>query len=190
MSILRPSNWSYKTGATGGVSIEFVVASGGTIELADPAGRVNDFYYGGIGLGYGEGFRLSKIKIPKFKLPDIKIPKIAGHEIGGAGSLKSFDSGGLVFMTQSFHGAELTKADLQGSTIYLDGGLGLGYGKAGTAMLLGINSAKLALGLTSPAFAWVAEEAIAHAPAVLLMGGTTVGLIAGFGAGVLIGYLH
>jgi hypothetical protein len=190
VSILRPSNWSYKTGATGGVSIEFVVASGGTIVLADPGGHETDFYYGGVGVGMGLGLRLPKIKLPRFSLPELKIPKIAGHEVGGAGSLKSFDSAGLVFMTPAFRAAELAKADFQGATVYLDGGLGIGYGKGGTAMLLGINSAQLALGLSSPAMAWLAESAIAEAPAVVLMGGTTAGLQAGAGAGVLVGYLH
>ncbi|WP_407973302.1 hypothetical protein ACJ51O_36200 (plasmid) [Burkholderia pyrrocinia] len=190
MSILRPSNWSYKTGATGGVSIEFVVASGGTIVLADPAGTETDFYYGGVGVGIGFGLRVPKIKLPRFSVPEIKIPKIAGHEVGGAGSLKSFDSAGLIFMAPAFSGAELTKSDFQGATVYLDGGVGIGYGKAGSAMILGINSAQLALGLSSPAMTWLAEIAIAHAPAILLMGGTTVGLQAGAGAGILVGYLH
>ncbi|VWC51024.1 hypothetical protein BLA23254_07834 [Burkholderia lata] len=57
-------------------------------------------------------------------------------------------------------------------------------------MILGINSTQLALGLSNPAIAWLAEIAIAHAPAILLMGGTTVGLQAGAGAGILVGYLH
>ncbi|KVN94144.1 hypothetical protein WL30_22325 [Burkholderia ubonensis] len=190
MSILRSSNWSYKTGATGGASIEFVVASGGTIVLADPGGRETDFYYGGVGVGLGLGLRVPKIKLPRFSLPEIRIPKIAGREVGGAGSVKSFDSAGLVFMTPAFRGAELAEADFQGGTVYLDGGLGIGYGKAGSVMLLGINSAQLALGLSSPAMTWLAENAIAHAPAVLLMGGTTIGLQAGAGAGILVGYLH
>jgi hypothetical protein len=190
VSILRPSKWSYKTGATGGASVEFVVASGGTIVLADPGGQESDFYYGGVGVGLGFGLRVPKIKLPRFSLPELKIPKIAGHEVGGAGSLKSFDSAGLVFMAPAFQGAELSRSDFQGATIYLDGGLGIGYGKAGTAMLLGINPAQLALGLSSPALTWLAENAISQAPAVLLMGGTTVGLLAGAGAGILVGYLH
>nr|WP_244116335.1 hypothetical protein [Burkholderia cepacia] len=190
VSILRPSNWSYKTGATGGVSIEFVVASGGTIVLADPAGKLTDFYYGGVGVGIGFGLRVPKIKLPRFSLPEIKIPKIAGREVGGAGSAKSFDSAGLIYMAPGFHGTELSESDFQGATVYLDGGVGIGYGKAGSAMILGINSAQLALGLSNPALSWLAEIAIAHAPAILIMGGTTVGLQAGAGAGILVGYLH
>ena len=54
----------------------------------------------------------------------------------------------------------------------------------------GTNSAQLAFGLSSPAMVWLAEEAIAQAPAVLVMGGTTAGLQAGAGIGILLGYLH
>jgi hypothetical protein len=190
MSILRRSNWSYRTGATGGVSVEFVVASGGTLVLDDPEKQERDFHYGGIGVGLGVGFRVPKIKLPKLSVPELRIPKIAGHEVGGAGSLKSFDSDGLIYMTPSFRGTELTASDIQGGTVYVDGGIGLIYGKGASAMLLGINSAMLALGLSNPGFVWLAEEAIAHAPAILLMGGTTVGLQAGLAAGILVGYLH
>lgn len=190
MSLFRHSDWIYRTGATGGVSFEIAVASGGTIVLADPAGKLVDFYYGGLGIGYGLGLRIPKIKLPRFSIPEIKIPKIAGHEVGGAGSIKAFDSGGRIYMTSAFNGKELSKSDFQGATVYLDGGIGVGYGKAGTAMLLGINSAQLALGLSSPAMMWLAENAIANAPVALVMGGTTVGVIAGAGAGILVGYLH
>ena len=197
MSIFRHSDWTYKTGATGGVSLELAVASGGTIVLADPGGQLFDFYYGGIGIGYGVGLRIPKIKLPRFSIPEIKIPKIAGHEVGGACSLKSFDSAGLIYMAPAFDGKELSKSDFQGATVYLDGGVGVGYGKAGTAMLLGINPAQLALGLRHrsrppgrAAMVWLAENAIAHARAILVMGGTTVGVIAGGGAGILVGYLH
>jgi hypothetical protein len=190
MSILRSSKWNYQTGSTAGVSIEFVVASGGDIALKDPGGQRVDFHYGGIGLGMGGGIRLSKIKVPKFALPDVKVPRIAGREMGGAGSLESFNSGGFVYMTSAFRGSELSRSDFQGATVYVDAGGGLGYGKAASAMILGINPAKLALGLSSPAMAWLAEAAIAEAPAVLIMYGTAVGMIAGWGAGVLVGYLH
>lgn len=190
MSILRRSKWRYQTGSSGGANFEFVIATGGEIILIDPAGQSTDFYYGGVGGGLGMGFHLSKIKIPKFKLPDIKAPRIAGHKIGAARSLESFDSAGVVFMTAAFHGAELSRSDLQGAIVCIDAGAGLAYGKAGTAMLLGINSAKLAMGLSNSAQYWMALEAIAEAPAVLLAGGTTVGLIAGGGLGMWVGYLH
>ncbi len=56
-------------------------------------------------------------------------------------------------------------------------------------MLLGIHSAKLATGLSSASTIWLAEEAIFEARAILLMYGTTTGLIAGGSIGILAGSL-
>lgn len=190
MSWLRQSAWKYSTGAGGGVSIEFVMASGGDIILTAPDERAQSFYYGGVGVGFGVGLRLPRIKLPKFTIPEIKLPKIAGRSVGAAGSTFDFPSGGQVFMTSAFRGEELTRSDLQGATVYVDGAAGAIVSQAGTAMLLGINSAKLALGLSSPSLIWMAEEAIFQAPALLYMHGRSAGLQAGFGAGVLIGYMH
>jgi hypothetical protein len=190
MSFLRPSQWTYETGATGGVSVEFVVASGGTIVLHDPTRSEQDFYYGGVGVGLGIGLKIPKIKLPKMTLPEIKLPKVAGREVGGAGSAKSFPSSGSVYMTSAFEGQELTRENIQGGTLYVDAGAGLIVGHAGSAMLLGMNSALLALGLTNPSLSLLAAEAIHQAPAVLLMHGWTAGFQAGGGVGLLVGYLH
>lgn len=190
MSLLRPSKWTYTTGATGGVSIEFLVASGGTIVLNDPAQHEQDFHYGGIGVGLGFGAKLPKIKLPKMTLPELRLPRVAGREVGGAGSTKSFPSSGSVYMTSAFRGNELARSNIQGGTVYVDAGAGLFVGEAGSAMLLGINPAMLALGITNPGFAWLMQQAIARAPAVLVMHGLTAGVQAGAGVGLLVGYLH
>lgn len=190
MSILRVSQWAYQTGATGGISVEFVIVSGGTIVLSDPANQEQDFHYAGIGVGLGFGIKVPKIKLPKMTLPGFHLPKIRGREVGGAGSGKSFPSGGAVYMTSAFRGQELARPDLQGGTLYVDAGAGLIVGHAGSAMLLGMNSALLALGLSNPAMSWLIMNAIEQAPAVLLMHGWTVGMQAGGGAGLLGGYLH
>ena len=190
MSWLRKSGWKYSTGAGGGASIEFVMASGGDIILTTPDERAQSFYYGGVGVGLGVGLKLPRVKLPKFTIPEIKVPKLAGRNVGGAGSTFDFPSGGLVFMTSAFRGEELSRSDLQGATVYLDGSAGAVVSQAGTVMLLGINSAKLAFGLTSPSRIWMAEEAIFQAPALLYMHGRSAGLQAGFGAGVFIGYMH
>ncbi|WP_322047527.1 hypothetical protein [Paraburkholderia sp. J67] len=187
---MRDSKWTYNTGSTAGASVEFVIASGGEIALNDPDGHRVNFHYGGAGVGYGVGIKISKIRIPKIRLPDIKIPPVFGHEVGGAGSIESFDSGGYVFMAPGFHGAELSRSDFQGATIYFDAGAGLGYAKAATGMLMGINAARLAMGMSSPMLEWMAIDAIADARACLLMYGTSVGLVAGGGIGILVGYVH
>jgi hypothetical protein len=190
MSALKESKWSYVTGATGGVNFEFVLASGGTIVLRDPGSQDTSFHYAGAGVGLGIGLRLPRIKLPNLNIPPIKLPTVRGREVGGAGSAKSFESAGKIYMTGAFRGGELTRSDFQGSTVYIDAGVGLFYGKGGSAMLLGVNSAELSLGLSSPAMWWLAEYAIAQAPALLVMGGTVVGFQAGAGIGILLGYLH
>lgn len=190
MSLLRTSKWGYKTGAGGGASVEFVMATGGTIVLTDPQARPQSFYYGGVGLGVGVGFKIPRIKLPKFALPEIKLPKIGDRGVGAAGSTLDFPSYGSVYMTNAFTGKELTRSDFQGAVVYLDGSLSVLYGWAGDVMLLGMNPAMLALGLSNPAFMTFAEQAVAQAPAVLLMYGQTVGFQAGASAGILVGYLH
>lgn len=190
MGNFRPSKWTYYTGATGGANLEFIVASGGKVVLKDPSGTQVSFYYGGAGIGAGMGITLSKIKIPHFVLPDIKLPKILGHDIGGAGSLESYFSVGEIFMTPAFRGSELTRSDFQGGAVYIDIGLGLIYGRSASAMLLGIHAAKLATGLSNPSSAWLAEEAIFEAKALLLMYGASTGLVAGGGVGILAGNMQ
>jgi hypothetical protein len=190
MSLLRLSQWTYLTGAGGGASIDVVMATGGTIILDDPQKQEQKFHYGGVGLGFGFAFKLPKIRLPKFTLPEIKIPKIGGRSVGGAGSTLDFPSYGHVYMTSSFDGKELTRPDLQGAIVYIDGSLSALYGWAGDVMLMGIDPAKLVLGLSNTAFMWLAEEAISRAPAVLVMYGQTVGAQAGVSVGLLAGYLH
>ena len=190
MSLLRASQWTYETGASGGLNAEFFVMSGGTVVLKDPSQKSETFYYGGMGAGIGFGLKLPRIKLSKWTLPEVKAPTIRGVEVGAAGSAKSFDSAGIVYMTDSFLGCELTRTDLEGGALYIDAGLGLFYGKAGSAMLLGINPAPLLMGLSSPGMSWLAQQAVSQAPALLFMGGTTVGMLAGGGIGMLVGYLH
>ena len=52
MSWLRKSGWQYSTGAGGGASLEFLMASGGDIILTAPDEQTQSFYYGGVGVGF------------------------------------------------------------------------------------------------------------------------------------------
>jgi len=126
---LRISEWQFDTAATGGIGIEILSASGGSIILADPIKQRHSFSYSGFGLGF------ISFPIPKVKLPPVPI---LNRTIEVTGAAKSFDGGGILFMTESFHGKELSKADLQGGTVYLDGGTGLLAGYGGSVMLLGL----------------------------------------------------
>ena len=103
----------------------------------------------------------------------------------------------MVLMTDAFQGKELTRSDLQGAAVYVEGGLGislgLGIGWSGTAMLMGINPGLLLLGLSMPGSP-ITGIAIGQARAVLLMHGLNIGAGAGTqiggGVGLLIGYVH
>lgn len=190
MSFLRLSKWTYSTGAGGGLSVEILMATGGTIVLSDPAGHEQNFYYGGVGAGIGLGLKIPKIKLPKFSTPEIKLPPIRGRSVGAGGSTLDFPSYGAIYMTNAFRGSELSRSDFQGGTIYVDGSLSAIYGWAGDAMLLGMNPALLAAGLAAPGLSWLVQQAISEAPAVLLMRGQTVGFQAGGSIGILAGYLH
>ncbi|WP_118186154.1 hypothetical protein [Paraburkholderia phosphatilytica] len=190
MSLLRLSQWTYSTGAGGGAGIDIVMATGGTIILDDPQKQEQKFHYGGVGIGFGLAFKIPRIKLPKFTVPELKIPKIGGRSASGAGSTLDFPSYGHVYMTSSFDGKELTRPDIQGAVVYIDGSVSALYGWAGDVMLLGIDPAKLVLGLSNSALMWLAEEAIYRAPALLVMYGQTVGVQAGASIGLLVGYLH
>lgn len=197
MFALRPSQWRYDTGATGGLGVGMLIASCGTIFLRDPGDHEQQFHYGGCGIGLGGTWRIPK-------LPDIRLPKLLSRprEAAGTGSTTSFSSDGSVYMTNTFRGEELKRSDLAGGTIYIDAGVGIiadGYGAS--VMLLGLNSALLMAGITMPQLPFF-KLAVSQAKAVLVMRGFNVGLQAGalkngalqggvgLGAGVLIGYIH
>lgn len=191
MSLLRLSDWTYNTGAGGGASVEFVTATGGLLRLSDPKKQDHDYYYGGLGIGYGIGLKIPKMRFPRFTTPKIDLPpKIGGRSVSGAGAGVHTPSGGLVYMTNAFQGKELGPDDFRGGTVYLDGSLSLIIGQAGDAMLMGINPIMLALGLSNPAFTPVLEEAISNAPVLLITHGRTWGYQAGFSVGLLAGYVH
>ncbi|PRX32035.1 hypothetical protein B0G75_10450 [Paraburkholderia sp. BL18I3N2] len=190
MWLFRESLWSFDTSAAGGFSLDFLVASGGEVLLKDPKQQSHTFHYGRVGVGYGFGARLPRIRSPKVTLPEIRLPKISGHEVGGSVASKNFTSNGYVFMTDAFAGSELRRSDLQGGVVYIDAGAGLFAGEGATLMLLGINAALLTMSIVNPGLSGLADYAIRQAPAALVMYGHTAALQAGFGAGLLVGMLH
>ncbi|VWB54665.1 hypothetical protein BLA23254_02500 [Burkholderia lata] len=189
MSFLRRSQWEYQTGSTFGASIEFVMGSGGEILLKNPSGQFQRFWYGGLGVGFGVGVKIPKVRLPKFA--------IKGKSISGSGSAEAFPSIGWIYMTSAFSGTELDRSDLQGGAVYLDGSAELILaGGSGSVMLLGINPALLSLAISQLTinpmlFEWV----IQRAKALLIMMGVNAGLNPGGkgfggGAGILAGYVH
>lgn len=191
---LRDSKWSYETGATGGVGLGPVLASGGMVKLTDPAGNSEKFHYSGIGMGLGRSMRLPGI-------PDLNLPRVLHlpRSPAATGSSVNFASTGAVYMTSAFQRGELTRSDLVGGTIYVDAGAGVIVdGLNASVMLLGLNTALLLLAMAMPGTALLGN--LVHAaPAVLVMVGASVGLQSGtwegrllqgqlgIGAGILVG---
>ncbi|MGO4448294.1 hypothetical protein AB4Y96_05130 [Phyllobacterium sp. TAF24] len=179
---LRPSGWSYETGATGGIGIAELAISGGTVVLNDPSGTQKDFWYGGLGAGIGVGARFGKHRVPP-----LLIKKTA---VAGAGSIKAFPSGGKIYMTDAFKGSELAESDIKGGTLYFDAGFGLGVGIGGTMMILGMEALPMINSIVNPLAGFLGEDAIRNAPAVLVMAGVNLGPQAGAGIAALVGCLR
>jgi len=181
MLIFRKSGWTFDSSAGYGVGLQFLSASGGKIIMQDPKKQFHGFSYSGFGLAAG------------FPIPKIKLPPLPGvnRNISATGAPESFESAGIMYMTDSFSGSELTKSDIQGGTIYFDLSVGLLAAAGASAMLLGINISLLMPLLVNPGlFANLASNAIKSAPALLVMRGTAEGLIASVGGGATIGHLR
>lgn len=181
MSILstkrpRLSAWQFVTFGSGGIGLAFVVAGGGQVVLKDPSYADQTFTYGGVGLGLSAG-----LKIPK--IGKIKIPAPKGTATGGP---KSFPSRGTVFALDGSNDGELTKADIQGLCMYTEVGGGLIAGASGTALFVGLNPVYLAL-LSIPG---AQQLFINSAKGLIAMAGVNVGVQAGGGASVSLGYLR
>ena len=182
MSAYRESGWTFDSSAGYGLGLQFLSASGGKIVIRDSKKQSHGFYYSGFGVTAG-------FSIPKIKLPPL--PRV-NRNISATGAPDSFESAGIMYMTDSFPGSELAKSDIQGGTIYIDLSGGLLASAGASVMLLGINISLLMPLLVNPGlFANLASNAIKSAPALLVMGGTAEGLIASvFGGGAMIGHLR
>ena len=178
---LEPSRWRYETGATGGIGIEFVALSGGAIYLDDPTGKVERFFFGGLGAGLSFGFKIPKL--PKLQL--------RGRSLAGAGSTKDFPSRGRVWKRSRFNSRELTKADIQGAVVFVEGAIGLGVGASGDAMLFGINPVLLALAISNPMLQSILmPQALSTATGAMAFLGLNAGPQAGGGIAGLVGYMR
>ena len=156
----------------------FVAASGGAIYLKDPAKADVTFHYGGLGAGFSDGFKLPKIG-------KIKVA-VKGQGVGGVVAPAAFPNTGRVFVTDAFRGKELTRADLRGVTVFVEGGAGLIGGGSVSAMLLGIDPAAfISAAPIQPLLMMVIETA----PAVLVTAGLNVGLQAGWGVAAFAGLM-
>lgn len=175
ISVKQESQWKFTTFGSGGVSAGSGLAAGiagGVIELADPSGKQVDLYYGGIGGGLAGGV---KIKLGKLT---IRPPKRSY-----TGAPKSFPATGVVLVTSSCPGDDLTRADFSGGCAFVEVGAGAIVGYSGVALLAGITGSmrwwERALGASFPPA--LVYFALNSARAAILMRSPNVGLQLGGG---------
>ncbi|SIT42943.1 conserved membrane hypothetical protein [Paraburkholderia piptadeniae] len=182
MEDYRISKWTFDTSAGLGLGFGVLAMSGGMISLKDPGNKPHHFHYGGFGIGFSRGLSLKKIEIPE--------SIVQNYVPSGSGSLASFPSTGIVYMTKAFKRTELTEADICGMAAYVEIGGGVVAGYAGTLMFLGLNQSLVLPAFEFPQFAHLLYVAISQAPAVLFMRGASMGPQAGVGVNGMLGMLH
>lgn len=179
MENYRLSKWEFITSAGLDLGFGVAVASGGMVSLKDPENKSHQFHYGGFGVGWSRGFALTRIEMPE--------GLVQNYLPSGSGSITSFPSKGVVYMTGAFKGKELTQADICGVTVYVELGIGAiaGYG----VMFLGLNQLLVLAGEVMPPLHLI-KLAIAEAPAILVMRGANIGPSVSLGVNGLLGFLH
>ncbi|MDR5838560.1 hypothetical protein [Caballeronia sp. LZ034LL] len=174
MSEYRKSTWRYETGALQSMSIGPFSAVRGVVVLSSPDGRKHK--YNEVSFGFNVGKRIPV----KFQLPDIPLPHAAfkGNGVTGSGSTIDFDGGGVVFMTPTFQGDELSTDDFSGAANSIEGGGGLLVAYGYTFLFTGMPQAVLLAGLSNPAFLGIA---LRTAKGLIIIRGISEGLIDGLG---------
>ncbi|MDJ0277177.1 hypothetical protein QLH51_10265 [Sphingomonas sp. 2R-10] len=97
--------------------------------------------------------------------------------MSGTGAATAFPSTGRVYKARSIGRRELTPGDIQGAVVFVEGGLGLGVGGAGTSMIFGINAPLLIAAALSPVVSsLLINRAMATATGVMVFAGVNAGL--------------
>ena len=183
LTVKKESAWEFVTFGSGGLSLGYFSAEGGTVVLKDLSGTDQQFIYGGAGAGLAAG-----LKIPKIGKVQVNTRK--GPLTGNVGPT-AFPSTGKLFVTDNCEGNDLTKTDIQGLCSFIEVGAGLIAGGSGVAMAVGLNPLYLASILGGPlAIPFGGHLLISSAKGVLLMAGVNVGIQAQIGGAAYLGYLH
>jgi hypothetical protein len=180
--VLRSSGWTYKTGATGSGNIGPILFSGGNIILDDPAKRMKNFSYRGVGMG------ATLFQLPtRFELPKIPLPKfiLKNGAIAGSGATTDFFGGGLVCIMPGLGKADLQVSDFEGATIYIDVSAGVLMAAGVSLLLCGISQHVLVSAIMNPPV--FMRYAINSARAALVIYGSSEGLVDSFSAGLMFG---
>lgn len=182
--IKKQSRWHWKTCWTAGVGVGLFAGSGGSIALYDPAEKEVDFWYGGIGGGLS-----GKLKLPvnlASKVPSW-IDAFLKSDKSGAVGPGPFPSWGWMFILSKFDKDELAMSDIQGTCAFVEIGGGLVGGVSVVAMLVGLDTRYLPLAVVNVV---TIQPFLNTANGLLLMAGVSVGLQAGAGISVQLGYLR
>ncbi len=178
--IKKESAWKFVTSASGGIGVSLLAAEGGAIYFNDPLGAAQTFHYGAVGAGLSWGF-----KIPR--LPKLQI---RGKSVGAVVAPPAFPCGGVLYITDGFHGDELSKSDIQGPCMFVEVGGGLAVGGYGGAMLIGLSTPAVLAAIATPLMAsMIWPSVMATAKGALMFAGLNAGLQAGVFAAGFIGAL-
>ncbi|WP_460418596.1 hypothetical protein [Pseudomonas sp. microsymbiont 2] len=184
---LSVSDWKYKSASGGGLAVMFAAASGGMLTLTDPNKAEQQFRYGSLGVGVGAGAHLPRVG--KINL------LVRGKSVGAVGTNEDFPAIGTVLVADSVAGRGLDRDDFKGGCLFLDGGLGLVGGAAGSGVLFGLDPKLLLLstaavgagGGISPQHSLV--PLLRSAKGVILSAGLNIGVQAGGGLALTVGGL-
>jgi hypothetical protein len=182
LGIKKSSGWTFETSGSGGASLGgaslgVVAASGGKIVLKSPAGKLEEFYFGGAGVGLSGG-----VKIPK--IGKIEIPTSKGP-VGGNVGPTSMPSKGSVYLTGSCEGEELTTSDFKGACAWVELSGGVIAATSVIALLAGMNPVYLPLAINPLSSTVGTVLMVNSAKAVVLMVSTSLGIQAQSG---VVGY--
>lgn len=184
--VRKRSAWTFNTSGTGGVGLELVAASGGTVVLNDPGGQVRNFHYAAAGIGLSAGIR----KIPKIGKLDTSRVDPRGFSDHGGGNLapQAFWNHGAVYVMDGCAHDDLTIEDFRGICAVYDAGAGLILGYSGSLMLVGLNPLALAVAATAGPLGQLLGPSLAPR-AMVLSRGWNVGPQASAGVTAQLGYM-
>lgn len=183
INLRKESAWTFNTSAGGSGGLGAFVAAKDMFVLADPKEELQQFNFGGAGIGWSWS-------LPKMlRKPHLSLPKITlnGHELGVTGSTVDFPSNGVVYVTEACRGPDLTIEQLEGAAVFFDFAVGWLRGRSWTVMIAGINQELIEMGVfLEPVW----NMAIATAPAVIFMQGDNEGLQERAGVDGMIGEIQ
>ncbi|QYE36141.1 hypothetical protein KZX46_09495 [Polymorphobacter sp. PAMC 29334] len=185
--LVEASKWAFKTSGSGGFSIDIVAATGGIVELFDPTGKEQHFYYGGV----GAGISTPGLKVPK--LGSVVGRLLTSRALNGSGGTTGMWNTGTVYKTAVVGNRELTRGDFTGGAVLADLGVSTPIkGLVGTVMLVGLDPLMMISLLTNPLIV-LAELLLGRGPALAPKAmidilGDSRGLVAGGNA--YVGYMR